>query len=160
MTCSIVTENAPRIQAPLIAEAANGPITYAADRILRERGKTIIPDTYLNAGGVTVSYFEWIKNLSHIRFRRLGRRLDEIQGHEILSALETMTGKAAPDEIRQRLIRSIDDLDLIRTGLEDTMRKAYREIREVFHSRSLVPDLRTAAYVLAIEKIARSYLEP
>lgn len=156
----IVTENAPRIQAPLIAEAANGPITYAADRILRERGKTIIPDTYLNAGGVTVSYFEWIKNLSHIRFRRLGRRLDEIQGHEILSALETMTGKAAPDEIRQRLIRSIDDLDLIRTGLEDTMRKAYREIREVFHSRSLVPDLRTAAYVLAIEKIARSYLEP
>lgn len=156
----ITTENAPRIQAPLIAEAANGPITYAADQKLRKQGKVIIPDTYLNAGGVTVSYFEWIKNLSHIRFRRLGRRLDEIRGQEIVTALESMTGKPAPDEIRQRLIRSVDDLDLIRSGLEDTMRKAYQEIREIYHSRSIVPDFRTAAYALAIEKIARSYLEP
>ena len=140
-------------------EAANGPTTYEADNILRERGITIIPDVYANAGGVTVSYFEWIKNLSHIRFGRLQRRLEEMRGEQVIKAIETAVGRPIPDHLKAGLTRGADELDLVRSGLDDTMRQAYNEIREVYLSRRDVPDLRTAAYVLAIEKIARSYRE-
>ena len=155
----ITMENAPRIRAPLIAEAANGPITFAADEYLRQQGKVIIPDAYLNAGGVTVSYFEWIRNISHIRFGRLDRRLDEMRGVKILELVEAMVGKPVPENLRAPLSRGANELDLVRSGLDDTMRHAYNQIREVFLERAAVPDLRTAAYVVAIEKIAISYME-
>lgn len=155
----ITAENAPSIQAKLIAEAANGPATYAADEILRERGKVIIPDVYLNAGGLIVSYFEWIKNLSHIRFGRMERRLDELRGQYVIEAIETMVGRSVPSELRSYLVRGASEIDLVRSGLDDTMREAYQAIREVVRTRPDVPDRRTAAYVVAIEKIVRSYVE-
>ncbi len=155
----ITAENAERIKAPLIAEAANGPVTFAADEVLRTRGTVIIPDVYLNAGGVTASYFEWIKNISHMRFGRMERRFDEMRGHLIVEAIEAAAGRSVPTELRQRLTHGADEMDLVRSGLDDTMRLAYGEIREVYISRNDVPDLRTAAFVVAIEKIARTYQE-
>ncbi len=155
----ITLENARRIKAPVIAEAANGPVTYMADNVLRKAGKTIIPDAYLNAGGVTVSYFEWIKNLSHIRFGRLDRRHEAHRGAQIITALEEMVGKPVPDHLKARLSYGSDELDLVRSGLEDTMSIAYQTMSEIRNSRDNVPDLRTAAFVIAIEKIARAYIE-
>ncbi len=155
----ITEENAPRIKARVILEGANGPTTAAADEILRGRGVFIIPDLYANAGGVTVSYFEWIKNLSHMRFGRLERRWEEMRGQQIVKALEEMTGRPVPEALRDTLTRSADELDLVRSGLDDTMRMAYNEIREVLLSRPEAEDMRTAAYMLAIEKIARVYME-
>ena len=152
-------ENAGRIKARLIAEAANGPVTFDADQLLREMGKVILPDVYVNAGGVTVSYFEWVKNVSHIRFGRLDRRLQEIRGHQILKIIEEMTGKKVPHDLAAPLQEGAREIDLVRSGLEDTMREAYRQIREIRVSRANVPDLRTSAFVLAIEKISRAYLE-
>ena len=159
LEAQITIENAKRIQAPVIAEAANGPITYEADNILREAGKIIIPDAYLNAGGVTVSYFEWIKNLSHMSFGRLDRRNQEIRGEFIRNAFERMTGKPVPEDVAAQLTYGSDELDLVRSGLEDTMRKAYQSISEIRNSRDNVPDLRTAAFVIAIEKISQAYIE-
>ncbi len=153
----IHSENAAKIQAKIVAEAANGPVTFHADRILRERGIIVIPDFYLNAGGVTVSYFEWIKNISHIRFGRLERRLDEMRGSRIVEVLEHMTGKPVPQEMAHKLSEGADELDLVRSGLEDTMRLAYRAIRETWLDDDRVDDLRTAAFVVALRKIARSY---
>ena len=155
----ITTENAPRVRAKLIAEAANGPVTYGANELLRAAGKVMLPDVYLNAGGVTVSYFEWIKNLSHIRFGRMERRLDEIRGSQIIELLETMTDRTVPAELAQRVRSGAGELDLVRSGLDDTMRAAYGEIRDVYRSRAEVPDLRIAAFVLAIQKVARFYVE-
>lgn len=159
MEGQITEDNAARIKAPLIAEAANGPITFNAHQILRRHGKVIIPDIYLNAGGVVVSYFEWIKNLSHIRLGRLGRRADEARGGNIVDALEIMTGKDAPVELARRIRHGADELDLVRSGLDDTMREAYQRVREVFLTRDDIPDLRTAAFRIAIDKISRANLE-
>ena len=155
----ITLENARRVKAPVIAEAANGPIAFEADDVLRQAGKVIIPDAYLNAGGVTVSYFEWIKNLSHIRFGRLDRRLEAHRGVQIIDAIEEMVGKPVPDHLRSKLSYGADELDLVRSGLEDTMSTAYQTMREIRNSRDNVPDLRTAAFVIAIEKIAQAYIE-
>ena len=149
--------NAERIKAPLIAEAANGPVTYSADSILREKGTMIIPDAFLNAGGVTVSYFEWIKNLAKIRFGRLERRHEEMKGKLIVETLEKMLKTKVPEDLRSRLVKGADELDLVRSGLDDTMRNAYNTIREVFYSRDGVNDFRTASFVVAIETIARNY---
>ncbi|WP_372891881.1 Glu/Leu/Phe/Val family dehydrogenase [Rhodosalinus sp.] len=155
-------ENAERIRAPLIIEAANGPVTAAADEILRRKGTVIIPDMYANAGGVTVSYFEWVKNLSHIRFGRLQRRQEEARHELILGELERldhMLGDAwnlSPD-FKAKYLRGADELELVRSGLDDTMRTAYQSMREVWNARSDVPDLRTAAYLVAIERVAASY---
>jgi len=156
MEGQITTENAPRIKAPLIAEAANGPVTFGAHQILRAHGKVIIPDIYLNAGGVVVSYFEWIKNLSHIRLGRIGRRADEARGANIVEALESMAGRPVPDDLSQRIRSGASELDLVRSGLDDTMREAYQQLREVFLTRKDVHDLRTASFVVAIEKISRA----
>ncbi len=155
----ITAKNAPRIKTKLIAEAANGPVTYAADEHLRKRGVVIIPDMYLNAGGVTVSYFEWIKNLSHIRFGRMDKRLDERRGEAIIDILEELSGKQIPANLADRLKIGAEELDLVRSGLDDTMCKAYRELREIYWKRDNVRDLRTAAFVSAIQKIARTYME-
>ncbi|WP_397543488.1 Glu/Leu/Phe/Val dehydrogenase dimerization domain-containing protein [Roseovarius salis] len=155
-------ENAERIKAPLIIEAANGPITAGADEILRKKGTVIIPDMYANAGGVTVSYFEWVKNLSHIRFGRMGRRQEEARHELIVRELEKLDehlGDAwgmSPD-FKRKYMRGADELELVRSGLDDTMRQAYQQISEVWHSRDDVDDLRTAAYLVAINKVAASY---
>lgn len=155
----ITRENAGSIQASLIVEAANGPVTFEADQILREKGVVSLPDFYVNAGGVTVSYFEWIKNLTRIRFGRMERRLDEHRGQMIVEALETMTGKTVPASIQAKLGSGADELALVRSGLDDTMRLAYQEIKEEFHNNDGVSDFRTAAYVVALRKVARSYME-
>jgi len=155
-------DNAERIRAPLIVEAANGPITAGGDDILRRKGTVIIPDMYANAGGVTVSYFEWVKNLSHIRFGRMQRRQEESR-HELivreLERLDHMLGDAwniSPD-FKRKYLRGADELELVRSGLDDTMRIAYQSMREVWHARDDVQDLRTAAYLVSIDKVAASY---
>jgi len=155
----ITSSNANRIQSPLIVEAANGPVSYTANEMLRERGIVILPDILINAGGVTVSYFEWIKNLSHIRFGRLERRFDEFKGQQLIDVLETTFNKRVPEQQQKDLVAGAREVDLVRSGLDETMRTAYQEIREVLHSRKDIPDFRTAAYTVAIEKIARSYIE-
>ena len=153
----ITRKNADRIKTNLIAEAANGPVTFGADQILREKGVVIIPDAYLNAGGVTVSYFEWIKNLSHIRFGRMERRYEEAQSRGLVAAIEEATGKTLSDITKKKLIAGPDEIDLVRSGLDDTMRGAYNRIRDIYLERDKVVDLRTAAFVLAIEHIADCY---
>jgi glutamate dehydrogenase (NAD(P)+) len=154
--------NAQRIRAPLIIEAANGPITANADDILREKGTVIIPDLYANAGGVTVSYFEWVKNLSHIRFGRMQRRNEEahamtlVRELERLSADENLGWELSPN-FKRRYLQGADELQLVRSGLDDTMRTAYQSISEEWHRRPAVKDLRTAAFIVAIERVAASY---
>ena len=155
----ITLKNAGSIQTKLIVEAANGPITYGADEILNKKGVVIIPDAYANAGGVTVSYFEWIRNISHMRFGRMNRRHSEQIGTHMSDVLEQMTGAKLSDDHRNKLTRGADELDLVRSGLDDTMRNAYQQIRETMLAMDNVNDLRTAAYVASIEKIARSYLD-
>ena len=154
--------NAHNIKAPLIIEAANGPITAGADDILRERGVVIIPDMYANAGGVTVSYFEWVKNLSHIRFGRMQRRQEEARHELIVRELERLSDhlgdkwSMTPD-FKARYLRGADELELVRSGLDDTMRTAYQSMRDVWHERQDVTDLRTAAYLVSISRVAASY---
>jgi len=151
--------NAARIRANLIVEAANGPVTAEADEILRQKGKIIIPDMYANAGGVTVSYFEWTKNLAHMRFGKMGRRFMQFRAESAIDALEEMLGSKFPETLYANFRKEADELNLVRSGLEDTMCEAYREIREIWRSRDDVPDLRTAAYILAIGRVARYYTE-
>ena len=153
----INSNNAARIKAPLIAEAANGPVTFEADSILRKKGIVILPDAFLNAGGVTVSYFEWIKNLARIRFGRLERRHEEMKGKLIVETLETMLNAKVPDDLKNKLIEGADELDLVRSGLDDSMRDAYKNIRETYYSMNNVDDFRTASYVVAIKTIAKGY---
>ena len=157
MEAQITTNNAEKIKTKLIVEAANGPITFEADDILRHRKITVLPDAYVNAGGVTVSYFEWVRNLSHIRFGRMERRHDEMRGAHMLQALESMTGKTADDWMQKELVYGADELDLVRSGLDDTMRNSYQQLKEVLNTHKSVTDYRTAAYVVAISKIVRSY---
>ena len=159
MEAQITSENAGRIQAHLIVEAANGPTTFGGDEQLKTTGTMVLPDALVNAGGVVVSYFEWIKNLSHIRFGRMQRRLDEMRGTQVVRALEVMTGEKVPEDIYSELTTGADELALVRSGLDDTMRLAYQEVSEVFHSSEGIDDLRTAAYVASIQKIARAYME-
>ncbi|MBI5449859.1 MAG: Glu/Leu/Phe/Val dehydrogenase [Gammaproteobacteria bacterium] len=155
----ITAANAGRIQARMVVEAANGPCTFEADTILNQRGILVLPDIYINAGGVVVSYFEWIRNISHIRFGRMQRRLEEQQGDRLTTVLEQVTGTRLDDTMRAQISRGADEIDLVRSGLDDTMRLAYQEMRQVWHHNPKVHDLRTAAFVIAVEKIARSYLD-
>lgn len=149
--------NAANIKARIIGEAANGPVTAEAEDILNQKGIMVIPDIYLNAGGVTVSYFEWLKNLSHVRFGRLGKRFDETLNNNIISAVEEMTGRSLNDKQRQLIGRGADEVDFVYSGLEETMIEAYRQIRAVKKEIPTIPDYRTAAFVVAIRKIARAY---
>lgn len=159
---SINLLNANRIKAPLIIEAANGPVTAGADDILRNRGTVIIPDMYANAGGVTVSYFEWVKNLSHIRFGRMQRRQEEARHHLLVEELNRVMeasglGTQLSVKFKEAYLRGAGELELVRSGLDDSMRTAYQHMREIWHSRKDVDDLRTAAYLVAIERVAESY---
>lgn len=149
--------NANRIQAKVIAEAANGPITFDADKILLQKNVFVIPDTYLNAGGVTVSYFEWLKNLSHVRFGRMDRRFIEAQGQKIIKLVESGIDSPLDEHAKAALLQGPDEITLIRSGLEDTMREAYLEIKEMHDSNPKIQDRRTAAFASAIRKIANIY---
>lgn len=153
MELVITEDNAARIRAPLIIEAANGPISAGADALLRDRGVVVIPDLYANAGGVTVSYFEWIKNLTHIRFGRMQRRESESRTTALVRGIEMMTGKEFPDEMRASVLRGATELDLV----EDAMRLTYETISDEWNRNAAVLDLRSAAMKVAIQRIAQSY---
>src|SRR2546426_1186473 len=155
----LTAENAPRIRTKILAEAANGPTTAEAEKILLDRGVYVIPDVYLNAGGVTVSYFEWIKNLSHVRFGRVGKRVEEAAHNRMVSAIEKATGRLFSDEERRRIAHGPSEIDLVNSGLEETMIDAYQQIRELSRRDSRITDLRTAAFLSALNKVATSYLE-
>jgi glutamate dehydrogenase (NAD(P)+) len=149
--------NADRIQSPVIIEAANGPISSEADNILTKKGKIIIPDLYANAGGVTVSYFEWIKNLSRIRFGRLQRRAQESQMSNLIDGIEAMTGKEFPLAFKSSTVQGLSERDLVFSGLEDTMTETYKAISRLWNSEAGIPDLRTAAMMIAVKRIVQSY---
>ncbi len=153
----ITAENAPRIKAKVIAEAANGPVTADAEDILIAKGIVVIPDMYINAGGVTVSYFEWLKNLSHHRFGRMEKRFDENQYSKIATMVEEMTGKKIDSMERNVLIHGADEEDLVRSGLEDTMISSYDQIRNEWIGNPNNISMRTAAFVVALKKIGSDY---
>ncbi|OLC12512.1 MAG: glutamate dehydrogenase [Candidatus Rokubacteria bacterium 13_1_40CM_69_27] len=155
----VTAENAPRIQAKIVAEAANGPTTAEAEKILLDRSVFIIPDIYLNAGGVTVSYFEWVKNLSHVRFGRVGKRFEEAAFDRMLSAIEKATGRIFPEEERRKIARGADEIDLVNSGLEETMITAYHQIREIRNRDARIQDMRAAAFLNALHKVAATYIE-
>ena len=157
MENQITHENADKVKAKLVAEAANGPTSFEAAGILKQRGVVVLPDLYLNSGGVTVSYFEWSKNLAHIRFGRLDKRLEEAQTIRMMAAIERMSGNQFNQEEWSDIARGADEIERVRAGLDDTMRVAYQEIRET-NKKYNIGDLRTAAFTLAIEKVAESYL--
>ncbi len=154
----IKKSNANRIKAKVIAEAANGPVTADAEEMLLKKGIIIIPDMYINAGGVTVSYFEWLKNLSHMRFGRLEKRFDQNTYLNLVNLVERQTGKSIKEREKTVLARGADEIDLVRSGLEETMVTAYGQIREIMHRKKDVKDLRTAAFVNALGKIASDYI--
>lgn len=153
----ITKENASRIRARIVAEGANGPTTAEAEPLLQARGVLILPDVYLNAGGVTVSYFEWLKNLSHVRFGRMEKRFDEDIHKGLVRALESMTGKALSPEHATHLASGPGEEALVNSGLEETMVSAFQEIRRTMERLHGKADLRTAAFVSAIDKIAVAY---
>jgi glutamate dehydrogenase (NAD(P)+) len=155
----IDANNAPKIKAKIIGEAANGPLTPEADEIFIQRGILVIPDMYLNAGGVTVSYFEWLKNLSHVRYGRLEKRFTENANIHILNQIEDLTGKKVTETERNIIAHGPDEIDLVHSGLEETMITATREIMDIWKDNPAIPDMRTAAYVCAINKVGTSYAE-
>ncbi len=153
----ITEENAPRIRARIVAEAANGPLTAAADEQLAKRGVLILPDVYLNAGGVTVSYFEWLKNLSHVRFGRIEKRFEELAFRRILGAVEQATERKFALDVLASLSEGADEEDLVHSGLEETMTQAYAQLSEIRARLDGQADLRTASFISAIDKIAVCY---
>lgn len=155
----ITEENAPRIRAKIVAEAANGPTTAAAEDILLKKNIMVIPDIYLNAGGVTVSYFEWLKNLSHVRFGRMGKRFEQSTNENLLRVVEDTTGRKLTDDEVKTIARGADEIDLVNSGLQETMVTAYQQIREIWKSDPKIPNLRTAAFINAINKVATCYGE-
>jgi len=152
-------ENAPRIKAKIIGEAANGPLTPEADDVFAAKGILVVPDMYLNAGGVTVSYFEWLKNLSHVRYGRMEKRFTENMNTHILSQIEELSGKKVSEKEKLFILHGPEEVDLVHSGLEESMITATREIMDIWHSNPEIPDMRTAAYVNAINKVATSYSE-
>jgi glutamate dehydrogenase (NAD(P)+) len=152
-------DNAPRVKAKIIGEAANGPLTPEADEIFIKKGVLVIPDMYLNAGGVTVSYFEWLKNLSHVRYGRMEKRFTENMNTHILGQLEELTGKNVRSKEREFIMHGAEEADLVYSGLEETMITATHEIMNCWKNNPTIPDMRTAAYVVAINKVGTSYAE-
>lgn len=152
-------DNAPSITAKIIGEGANGPLTPEADEVFVQKGTLVVPDMYLNAGGVTVSYFEWLKNLSHVRYGRMEKRFTENMNMHILGQIEELTGKKVVDKERKFIMHGAEEVDLVHSGLEETMITATREIMEEWRRNPQIPDMRTAAYVVAINKVGTSYAE-
>jgi glutamate dehydrogenase (NAD(P)+) len=152
----LTAENAGRIRAPLIAEAANSPTTTEADAILRQRGTMIIPDVFANAGGVTVSYFEWVKNLSHMRFGRMAKRVGIQTQRRMISGIEALTERPFPAMLRDEVLHGVDEFELVSSGLEETMIEAFREIVDSMQQYG-TDDLRTAAFICGLAKIVTAY---
>ncbi len=152
-------ENAPRVKAKIIGEAANGPLTPDADDVFIKKGTLVIPDMYLNAGGVTVSYFEWLKNLSHVRYGRLEKRFTENQNAQMLEQIEELTGKKVSGTQRELMLHGPDEVDLVNSGLEETMINATHEIIECWKANPTIEDMRTASFVVAINKVGMSYAQ-
>ena len=150
--------NARKVKAKIIVEAANGPVTADAEAILIKKGKVILPDMFVNAGGVTVSYFEWLKNLSHMRFGRMEKRYDARTYSGLINIIEKSTSKTVSKREREMLTKGADEVDLVRSGLEDTMVNSFHQIQDVFKRKRKVEDYRTAAFLLAINKIANDYM--
>jgi glutamate dehydrogenase (NAD(P)+) len=155
---ALTAENAPRVRARVIAEAANGPVDPDANRALREAGCLIVPDVLANAGGVVVSYFEWLKNLSHVSFERMTRRYQEVASGRLVEVLGRLGGRPPTPAEVALLCKAPDEIDFVRTALDDTLGLAHARVRELCRQRGLA-DLRTAAYVLAIERVSSAYLE-
>jgi glutamate dehydrogenase (NAD(P)+) len=155
----ITGDNAPRIKAKVIGEAANGPVTPEADNILHEKNVLVVPDMFLNAGGVTVSYFEWLKNLSHVRYGRMEKRFSENMHHHILEQIETLTGKRVSEKERKFIQHGADEVDLVYSGLEETMIQAVHEIREIMEQDKNIKYMRRGAYICAINKVAEAYAQ-
>ncbi len=151
--------NAKNIKAKIVGEAANGPLTPEADVILNKKGICVVPDMYLNAGGVTVSYFEWLKNLSHVRYGRMEKRFNENTNSRLVSTIENLTGHKFTAKQMEDLVHGPDEVDLVYSGLEDTMISSYREIRNVWMRSKKIEDLRTAAFVSSINKVGLAYME-
>ncbi|MGB5929503.1 MAG: Glu/Leu/Phe/Val dehydrogenase, partial [Cyclobacteriaceae bacterium] len=152
----ITSVNAPNVKAKVIGEAANGPVTKDAEKILLEKGALVIPDIYLNAGGVTVSYFEWLKNLSRVSFGKIEKRYEMLNNRRIVDAIQSASGYEFSDEEKRKLEVGAEERDLVNSGLEETMVRAYRDIRNVSRTKKI--DLRTAAFVVSMDKIAASYI--
>src|SRR6476620_6806820 len=152
-------ENAPKVKSKIIGEAANGPLTPEADEVFAKKGIIVVPDMYLNAGGVTVSYFEWLKNLSHVRYGRLEKRFTENMNAHIIGQIEAVSGKKVDSEEKEFILHGADEVDLVYSGLEETMITATREIMDVWKANPQIPDMRTAAFVVAINKVGTSYAE-
>lgn len=148
-------KNAGSIKAKIIGEAANGPTTSDAHKILKEKGTLIIPDNYLNAGGVTVSYFEWLKNIQHVRFGRMGKRFEENSYKKILSVIETISDRKFTESELHYLAKGGGEAELVDAGLEETMITAYNQINELRKTHNV--DLRTAAFISAINKVGHIY---
>ena len=155
----LTVENAARIKAKIVLEGANGPTNPEADEVFRKRGIMVIPDVYANAGGVTVSYFEWLNNLSHVRLSRMDRRRQAATELRMLQAIEMATGRKFSEGERQSFVKVTDELAIVNSGLEDTMIVAYQDIREALRRQPEIGDLRTAAFVTAINKVAIVYEE-
>ncbi len=147
------------MKAKIIGEAANGPCTPEADDVFAQKGILCVPDMYLNAGGVTVSYFEWLKNLSHVRYGRMEKRFTENMNTHILSQMEELSSKKVSEKERTFIMHGPEEVDLVHSGLEETMISATREIMQIWQDNPEIPDMRTAAYVSAINKVANSYAE-
>jgi glutamate dehydrogenase (NAD(P)+) len=151
--------NAPRVKAKIIGEAANGPLTPEADEVFHKKKVIVVPDMFLNAGGVTVSYFEWLKNLSHVRYGRMEKRFSENMNHHILGQIEALTGKQVNEAEKRFIQHGAEEIDLVNSGLEETMISAVQEIREIWVTHDKIRDMRTAAFVSAINKVGESYAQ-
>ena len=153
----ITKDNASKVKAKIVGEGANGPTTNAAEEILTQKGILVLADMYANAGGVTVSYFEWLKNLSHVSFGRMGRRYEEMSDTDFVNVIEKLTDKKLTPEQKNIVIKGAREEDLVNSGLEDTMIQSYHNIRNIFVKNPKIDSFRTAAFVDAIDKIAKSY---
>lgn len=154
----ITQENAPRVKAKIIGEGANGPVTPEAEAILLQKGALVIPDMYMNAGGVTVSYFEWLKNLSRVSFGKMDRRYQELNNLRMVQAIEKSSGTTLSDEMRKNIVKGASERDLVMSGLEETMVTAYTEVRDTMKRKNLT-SMRTAAFTVSINRIAISYMD-
>ena len=157
--CQLTEENASRVKASIIVEAANGPTTPEADTVFRSRGLLVVPDLYANAGGVIVSYFEWLKNLSHVKYGRLERRYRAAADTRLLKAVENATGTPLSATDRMAIVRPVDELTVVNSGLEETMVEAYHQLQETERRVNGINSLRIAGFHLAIDRVARSYLD-
>jgi len=152
----ITAENAPGVKAKIIGEAANGPVTTEAAIILQDKGLRILPDFYLNAGGVTVSYFEWLKNLSHVAFGRMDKRYEELTNRGMVTAMEEISGHQLSETQRNSLVRGAGEIDIVNSGLEETMMNAYYTIWEIMKTKE-TGSLRIASFISSMEKVASAY---